>query len=156
VKAPAQPQPAAPVAQPASPLAAWLVVIVAGIIGVLGAVNLYAQVIYEWKGTRASGQVLEFHRASGHSRTIDATVLAAPPGVAPFKWDVEDTMGWHEWQVGQSIPLLCARIHADHVSCVIDSYPDRYLWTFIMLATGGGIATWGACRLLRARPTAVT
>jgi hypothetical protein len=148
--------PAPPSAQikPASSVAAWMVVLVAGIFGVLGLINLYAQLMYEVSGVRASGIVREFHRASARSHSIYAQVLAAPPGVKPFTWDVEDSFGLHDWQVGESVPLVCTHIHADHVSCVFDSYADRYLWPVALVAFGGGIAGWGALRLLRQRTAA--
>jgi hypothetical protein len=127
----------------------WLLVIIAGLFAVLGVINLVAQLMYEVKGVQASGQVLSFERASGRSRSVYAKVLAAPPGTTPFKWDVEDTFGVHDWQEGGSVPLLCAHIHADHVSCVIDSYPNRYLWQIMLTFFGGGLAFFGARALIR-------
>ena len=135
--------------QPASSLTAWLVVAIAAIFGVLGLIDVGAEVLFDIKGTRATGQVLEFHAMSSRSRSIEATVMAAPAGVAPFKWQVNDTLGLHSWTVGESAPLLCAHIHADHVSCVLDSYADRYLFSLVMAVFGGGIAVFGATRLLR-------
>ena len=141
----------APVASAGPSLAPWLVVVVAALFGVIGLVNVVAQVMYEVKGSRASGQVLEFHQASGRSRSVYATVMAAPAGVAPFRWEVSDTFGAHEWHEGESVPLLCAHIHADHVSCVLDSYPERYLWQLTLTLFGGGIAGFGAAALIRRR-----
>src|SRR5436305_1593185 len=51
--------------------------------------------------------------------------------------------------VGGTVPLLCAHMHADHVSCVIDSYPQRYLWQIMLTFFGCGIAGWCVTRLLR-------
>ena len=141
------PQPAA--IQPASSFAAWLVVAVAAIFGVLGLVDVSAEILYDLKGNRATGQVLEFHAMSSRSQSIEATVMAAPAGVAPFRWQVHDTFGLHRWTVGETAPLLCAHIHADHVSCVLDSYVDRYVFSLVMVLFGGGIAAFGAARLLR-------
>jgi hypothetical protein len=135
--------------RPASSAAAWLVVAIAAIFGVLGLVDVGAEILYDLKGSRATGQVLEFHAMSSRSHSIEATVMAAPAGVAPFQWQVHDTFGLHSWTVGESAPLLCAHIHADHVSCVLDSYADRYLFSFVMVLFGGGIAAFGASRLLR-------
>jgi hypothetical protein len=126
-----------------------LVVAVAGIFGVLGLIDLYGQLMYEVSGVRASGTVREFHRASARSHSVYAQVLAAPPGVTPFVWEVEDTLGLHDWQVGETVPLVCARIHADHFSCVIDFYFDRYVWPVALVVFGCGIAGWGALRLMR-------
>jgi hypothetical protein len=142
-------QPASATVAPASTLSAWMFIAIAGLFGILGVINLYAQLVYEFKGSHASGEVLEFHAASGHSRTVYATVLASPAGVAPFRWDVEDTFGVHDWAVGGTVPLLCAHMHADHVSCVIDSYPQRYLWQIMLTFFGCGIAGWCVTRLLR-------
>jgi hypothetical protein len=127
----------------------WLVVLIAGIFGVLGLIDVSAEVLYDFKGSRATGKVLEFHAMSSRSRSIEATVMAAPAGVAPFQWQVQDTLGLHDWNVGETAPLLCARIHADHVSCVLDSYADRYLFSLVMVLFGGGIAVLGGLRLLR-------
>jgi hypothetical protein len=110
--------------------------------------------MYEIGSTHATGQVIKFERASGRSRSIYATVLAKPEGVPPFKWDVEDTFGVHDWHEGDSVPLLCTRLHADHVSCVLDSYPNRYLWQIMLTLFGGGIAVFGARALLRRRSAA--
>ena len=149
-------QPAGAAIAPASTLSAWLFIAIAGLFGILGLVNLYAQLVYEFKGSRASGEVLEFHGASGRSRTVYATVLASPAGVAPFRWDVEDTFGVHDWVVGGTVPLLCAHMHADHVSCVIDSYPQRYLWQIMLTFFGCGIAGWCVSRLLRPKAASLT
>jgi len=138
-----------PPVTPASSWSAWLVVLIAGIFGVLGLIDVVAEALYDLKGSRASGEVLEFHAMSSRSRSIEVNVMAAPAGVAPFRWQVYDTLGLHTWNVGESAPLLCARIHADHVSCVLDSYADRYLFSLIMAVFGCGIAGWGARRLLR-------
>ena len=131
--------------------APWLVVAVAALFGVLGLIDLAAQVLYDVKGSRATGTVIEFHAMSSRSHSVEATVMAAPAGVAPFRWQVEDTLGLHDWAVGESVPLLCARIHADHVSCVLDSYADRYVFSAAMALFGGGIAVFGLLRLLRRR-----
>ena len=135
-------------AAPGRSLGPWMVVIIAGLFGVIGAVNLAAQVMYEVKGARTSGRVLSFERASARSRSVFAKVLVETAGVPPFKWDVEDTFGVHDWQEGGSVPLLCAHIHADHVSCVIDSYPNRYLWQIMLTLFGGGVAALGARALV--------
>lgn len=137
----------------------WLVVAIAALFGVLGLIDLGAEILFEIKGHRATGEVLEFHAMSSRSRSVEVTVMAAPAGVAPFRWQVQDTLGLHQWTVGEKAPLLCARIHADHVSCVLDSYADRYLFSFVMALFGCGIAAFGAVRLLRrgaSRPPAAS
>jgi hypothetical protein len=35
------------------------------------------------------------------------------------------------------------------VSCVIDSYPNRYLWQIMLTFFGGGLAFFGARALIR-------
>ena len=132
----------------ASSLSAWLVVLVAGIFGVLGLVDLVGQLLYEIKGAPASGTVVEFH-SPPRSHTVYAIVTATPAGVPPFRWEIEDSLGHYTWEVGATVPLVCARIHADHTSCVLDSYADRFLWPVVLVAFGGGIAAWGGLRLLR-------
>jgi hypothetical protein len=144
---PATPQTVA--VRPASSLMAWLVVTIAAIFGILGLIDLAGEVLFDIKGARATGEVLEFHAMSGRSRSIEASVMAAPVGVTPFRWEVHDTLGLYRWAVGESAPLLCAHIHADHVSCVLDSYTDRYLFPLVMVLFGGGVATLGSIRLLR-------
>lgn len=148
----AAPQPAS--APAGSSWAPWLVVALATLFGVLGLVDVGAEILYDLKGSRATGKVLEFHAMSARSHSIEATVMAAPAGVTPFQWQVQDTLGLHEWTVGEAAPLLCARIHADHVSCVLDSYADRYLFSGAMALFGLGIAGFGATRLLRRRASA--
>ncbi len=95
--------------------------------------------------------MLEFHRTSGRSATVIGQVNVAMAGAAPFKWEVEDTLGLLDWQDGGTVPLLCTRLHADHVSCVVDSLPDRYGFTTLLLLAGAGLA-WVSIRLLRSPP----
>ena len=138
----------------ASSWSPWLFVALAALFGVLGLIDVSAEILYDLKGARATGKVIEFHASSSRSNSVDATVLAAPAGVAPFQWPVHDTFGLHAWAVGEPAPLLCARIHADHVSCVLDSYADRYLFSGAMALFGCGLAGFGAARLLRRRRSA--
>jgi hypothetical protein len=109
---------------------------------VLSAISLWGAVIYSLRGVPASGQVIEFHKSQARSLSIDAQVVVHLPGVAPFPWDVDDALGMRQWEVGGSVPLLCAHVRADHISCVVDSWWDRFLPASIMLAIGAAVLVW--------------
>jgi len=49
-----------------------------------------------------------------------------------------------------SVPLLCAHVHADHWSCVLDSWVDRFLFPTVMLVIGLALLV----RALTLRPAA--
>jgi hypothetical protein len=127
---------------PKSRLSSWMILLVAGVFIALSAINLWAQMLYSLNGVPASGKVIEAHAAASRSATIDARVEVAMPGVAPFRWDVEDTFGTQHWEPGGTVPLLCTHIHADHISCVVDSLLDRYLFPSAMLVIGAGVMFW--------------
>jgi hypothetical protein len=120
----------------------------------LSLVDLGAQVVYSWSGTAATGRVIEFHQASARSMTVYGTVEVAPGGSRPFRWDVDDTFGQASWSEGGSVPLLCAHLHADHVSCTLDSLVDRFAVALFFAFVGGGVAAL-SIRALR-RPMAAT
>ena len=115
--------------------------------------DLGAQVIYSTRGVRASGTVVEFHKTSGRSVTVAGQVNVQMPGTPAFKWDVDDTFGQLDWQEGGTVPLLCTRLHADHVSCVGDSFVDRYVVTLGLLLLGALLA-WASVKMLRNRDAA--
>jgi hypothetical protein len=119
-----------------------MILLVAGVFIVLSAINLWAGMLYSLNGVRASGKVIEAHAASSRSASIEARVEVVMPGVAPFRWDVEDTFGTQNWESGSSVPLLCTHIHADHISCVVDSWPDRFLFSSIVFAIGVAVVFW--------------
>ena len=131
------------------PLSSWLILLVASLFVVLSGINLWAEALYSMNGVRASGKVTEAHAAGPRSATIEARVEVVLPGVAPFRWDVEDTFGTQHWEPGSTVALLCAHIHADHMSCVVDSWLDRFVFPLIALLIGAGAAWWA----LRRRPT---
>jgi len=124
----------------------WMILLVAGVFIALSAINLWGGLLYSLNGVRASGKVIEAHAASARSASVEARVEVALPGAAPFRWDVEDTFGTQSWEPGSTVPLLCAHIHADHVSCVVDSWSDRFLFSSVMLAIGVGVVVWALKR----------
>ncbi len=113
--------------------------LVGGLFVVLSAISLWGAAIYSLRGVPATGQVVEFHQSQARSRSINAHVVVHLPGVALFSWDVDDTFGMQNWEVGGSVPLLCAHVHADHISCVVDSGWDRFLLPSIMLMIGAAV-----------------
>jgi hypothetical protein len=128
--------------KPPSRLSSWMILLVAGVFIALSAVNLWGELLYSLNGVPASGKVIEAHAAQARSATIEARVEVALPGIAPFRWDVEDTFGTQHWEPGGTVPLLCTHIHADHISCVVDSWLDRFLFSSIVLAIGVAVAVW--------------
>jgi hypothetical protein len=112
---------------------------VGGLFVVLSAISLWGALIYSLQGVPATGQVVEFHKSQARGQSIDAQVVVHLPGVTPFPWDVDDALGMQHWEVGGSVPLLCAYVHADHISCVVDSGWDRFLLPSIMLAIGAAV-----------------
>jgi len=92
----------------------------------LSLLYLGAQLVYSWSGTPAMGRVIEFHRASGRSMTVYGVVEVTPSDGRPFRWEVQDTFGEGNWSEGAAVPLLCAHLHADHLSCTLDSFVDRF------------------------------
>jgi hypothetical protein len=128
-----------PAGGPARPLLSMgMLLLVAVVFVALAAINLWGEAVYSLSGVPASGKVIEFHATQARSRSIVAQVDVVVPGAAPFRWEVDDTLGLESWEVGGSVPLLCAHIHADHLSCVIDSWTDRFLVPLIFLAIGAG------------------
>lgn len=123
-------------------LASWMVLLVAGILIALGGIDLWGGLLYSLNGVRASGKVIEAHAAQARSASIEARVEVVLPGVAPFRWDVEDTFGTRNWEPGSTVPLLCTHIHANHISCVVDSLLDRYLFPSAMFVIGAGVMFW--------------
>ena len=112
----------------------WIQLLVAAVFVVLGAINLWGEALYSLNGVRASGKVIEFHHTSARSASIVAQVEVALPGAAAFRWEVDDTFGMQDWEEGGTVPLLCTHVHADHMSCVVDSWLDRFLFPAIALA----------------------
>jgi hypothetical protein len=102
----------------------------------LAAVQLWGEAIYSLRGVRASGKVVEFHATSARSRSVEADVDVVLPGATPFRWQVEDTFGLQAWEEGGTVPLVCAHVHADHWSCVLDSWADRFLFPSVLLVAG--------------------
>jgi len=117
-------------------------------------VDLGAQLVYSTRGVPASGTVLEFHKASARSVTVYGRVNVQVPGTPAFKWDVDDTFGQLDWQDGGTVPLICTRLHADHMSCVGDSFVDRYVVTLGLLMLGVLLA-WAGVKMLRDRGASV-
>jgi hypothetical protein len=133
----------------------WWAVLVLGVVLVgTQVLDLGAQVVYSTRGVHASGTVLEFHKASARSVSVTGQVNVQMPGTPAFKWDVDDTFGRLDWQDGGSVPLLCTRLHADHMSCVGDSFVDRYVGTVGLLLVGA-LLVWASVKMLRNRDAPV-
>jgi len=124
--------------------------LVASVFVALAAIQLWAESVYSLRGAHASGKVVEFHAMSARSHSIEAEVDVVMPGAAPFRWQVEDTFGMQAWAEGGTVPLLCAHVHADHWSCVLDSWVDRFLFPTVMLVIGLALLV----RALTLRPAA--
>ncbi len=122
------------------PFRSWVALLVAGVFVALGGINLWAQMLYSMNGVRASGKVIEAHAAQARSISIDAQVEVILPGVAPFRWDVDDAFGMQSWEQRGTVSLLCTHIHADHISCVVDSLLDRFFLPLLTLSIGAGVA----------------
>jgi hypothetical protein len=133
--------------------ALWIGLVCGAVFFVLSIVDLAAQVRYSWSGVPATGRVVEFHQPSARSMTVYGVVSVALPGAAPFRWEVEDTFGQQSWSVGGDVPLLCARLHADHVSCTLRSLVDRFGPALFFGLIGGSVALLSLLALLRARRT---
>ena len=123
-------------------LSQWMAPLVASIFIVLAVIVLWGEIYYSLFGVTASGEVIAFHAARARSMSIDAEVEVVLPEAVPFRWEVNDAFGTQHWEQGGQVPLLCARIHADHMSCVVDSLLDRYLFPLIALAIGAGVVLW--------------
>lgn len=130
------PAPNAPTSRPSPLFRMWIPLVAGGVIAALSGISLWGQSIYSMRGAPASGKVVEFHAASSKSKTIVAQVDVTAPGAAPFRWEVEDTFGLLHWEEGATVPLLCAHVHADHLSCVLDDWGDRFGFPVIAFAVG--------------------
>lgn len=128
----------------------WVGLLVVATIVILAAINLWAELQYSLRGAPATGKIIAFHNAQSRSRSVQAEVEVALSGAAPFHWTVDDTFGTQNWQVGGPVPLLCTHIHVDHVSCVVDSWLDRFLFPLFVLTAAAGLLVW---RLRRRRST---
>ena len=117
----------------------------------LAGINLLAQLRYSVTGRRAVGTVVEFHFSAGRSRSVTAQVDVALDDRPVFRWEVQDPFGLQAWAPAARVPLLCAHIHADHVSCVFDSWPDRFVLPLLFLAAGGSLLAWEAWSFARRR-----
>jgi hypothetical protein len=120
--------------------------LIAGLLFVLATINLWSEIYFSLFGAQASGQVIEYHMSQARSISITADVEVDMPGVPPFRWEVDDAFGMQSWEVGGTVPLLCARLHPDHVSCVLDSWLDRFLFPLIAISIGVGALLWALKR----------
>lgn len=128
----------------------WAVLLLGLFLVATQLLDLGAQAIYSTQGVPAIGNVIEFHKTSARSVSVAGQVDVRMPGAPSFKWDVDDTFGQLDWQDGGAVPLICARLHADHVSCVGDSFVDRYVVTIGLLLLGA-LLVWASVTMLRNR-----
>ncbi|HEY6254698.1 MAG TPA: hypothetical protein VIY51_02790 [Xanthobacteraceae bacterium] len=123
-------------------LSSRMLPLIAAAFFVLATIQLWSEIYYSLIGVRTSGEVIEFHTSRARSISIVAEVEVDMPGVTPFRWEVDDPFGTQSWEPGGRVPLLCARIHADHMSCVVDSWLDRFLFPLIAIPIGVGVLLW--------------
>jgi hypothetical protein len=125
-------------------IGSWLLLLVGGIFVVLAAVNLWIQVEFSLFGVPASVKTIEYHYSTcGRSCvSVIAQVEVAVPGSAPFRTEVEDTFGIQNWVEATNVDLVCAKIRADHQSCVIDSLLDRWLLPLGFVGIAGSLLIW--------------
>jgi hypothetical protein len=123
----------------------WIVVCVGAVILILAALNLSTQVIYSVRATHQVGSIVATEGGIGRKRSVTANVSVPQDNAAPLTIEVEDTLGTHGWKPGDSIGMLCTRLHADHVSCVADLWLDRYAFSLGMLLIGA-LAVWAGLR----------
>jgi hypothetical protein len=116
--------------------------LIAGLFFVLATINLWSEIYFSLFGVRTSGEVIEFHASRARSISITAEIEVDMPGTAPFRWEVDDAFGTQNWEVRGTVPLLCARLHPDHMSCVLDSWLDRFLFPLIAISIGTGVLLW--------------
>jgi hypothetical protein len=116
--------------------------LVAGVFAALAAINLWGEIHYSLQGIPTLGKVIEFHYTRARSNSIVAQVEVVIPGAPPFRWEVDDAFGTQNWEPEGTVPLLCTHIHADHLSCVLDSWLDRFLFPSIMLSISAGLVWW--------------
>jgi len=130
----------------------WVILLLGGLTMALALPGLWGGLQYSFRGVRASGKVIEFHTTTARSVSIVAQVEVTLPDAAPFRWEVEDATHSQEWVVGGTVPLLCTHIYADHVSCMVDAWRERYLPPLLVLAAGAGMLMW-SLKSVRALPT---
>ena len=114
---------------------------------VVATVGIWAGLKFAFGGEIAVGTVVEFHHTGSRNASIVAQVDVHAAGTAPFRWEVEDSLATQSWEVGAQIPLKCARIFADHLSCVVDSSVDLFLWPVVSLLFGMVMLWWSVMRV---------
>jgi hypothetical protein len=112
----------------------WILALVAAVIVILTVIDLGSEIYFSLRAQHETGTILSTERASGRSRSVYARVQVAPQGGPASSAEIHDTFGRHGWKEGDRVDLLCARIHADHVNCVVDAWLDRYVISLGVLA----------------------
>jgi len=118
-------------------LSRWALPLFGAILIASAALNLWGELLYSFTGVAVAGKVIEFHPSRSRSISVVAEVEVALPGQEVFRWEVDDAFATQPWEVGATVPLLCARIRADHTSCIVDSALDRFLFPAVVLPIGG-------------------
>lgn len=114
----------------------WIVAFAGLVLFGLGALDIAAEMKYSLSGQRESATITSSETGGSRKRSIDAQANVTPRAGTPFVVDIHDTLGNQHWKEGDTLELLCARIHADHLSCVADLWFDRYAVPVIMLVIG--------------------
>lgn len=117
-------------------LSRWIVVLVGLLVLSLGAINLVAEVKFSMSGEPAPATILATEGGIGKMHSITARANVAPRNATPFEVEIHDTLGNTHWKEGDKVEVLCAHIHADHLSCVADLWFDRYGFPAIMAIVG--------------------
>ena len=117
----------------------WIFFLVVGVIAILALVDLVAQVNYSMSATREVGTITAVEGGIGRRQSVFAQASVVSSSAAPISVEIEDTLGIRGWKEGDSVPLLCTRLHADHVSCVFDSFLQRYWFPLTVLVIGGAL-----------------
>jgi len=120
----------------------WMLPAIGALFLTVAAFSLWGALLYSVIGVRTSGKVIEFHQDQARSVSITGQVEVSMPGFETFRWEVNDPFGRQQWEEGGTVPLLCANVHSDHTTCVIDSLLDRFLFPMIALPIAALALFW--------------
>jgi hypothetical protein len=120
-------------------------------VALLGGWSMWNNLVFAFEGQAASGRVLEFHHVASRNASIVGQVEVAMAGRAPFRAEVDDSLGSQEWAVGNTVSLRCAQIHGPgYMSCSADSGIAHLLFSLLFIGGGFGLV-WLAANKMRAK-----